>query len=197
MTVFWQASADWRHDILGTGHAGVTIGAEGCVESTLAEAVRLLTPRKMITPKIVNDELKLVPGAFVDSDTGKAPGHSLVLDVACKHYGLDAPIDERVVGVPGHPSLADALDKKLVAGTAAFVRVALGPDGIGKHTILAVGRRARDGALDCLCTALAQHVYLPWPSLSLPLSWGKDAAGKPINVTYRVVGVRPVRPVAV
>jgi hypothetical protein len=190
VSVFWQGSDPWHSDILGTGKEGVTIGAEGCVENALAELLRLWG-RATITPRIVNEELKLVPGAFVDGDTHKPPGHSIVLSVACKHFGLDAPDDGLVTALPGHRSLFDVLDRKLVPGTAAFVRVATRDDGVGRHTILAVGRRARDGALDCTCSALAQHVYLPMPGLMLPLSWNK----KPI--CYRVVGVRPVRPAAV
>src|SRR5574337_675712 len=175
----WQNAKPWGSQKLGNGSS--TIGGAGCVLTCLCEAARLFGTKPLLTPDEANEDLKDVDGAFLGSE--------LVLAKAAPVYGLECPTGGWVQAEPGHQSLKDAFEQHLVDGVAAFVRVDIDGDGKGDHTILAVGRR--DGAIDCLDPALAQHVYLSWPSLEVGVRWGKR------DLTYRVVGFRPVRPAPV
>lgn len=186
MSTLWQGDKRWSG--IQLGHGPGRIGKSGCLLTCLTEAARVLAHRPGLLPPHANELLRGVPGAFVAAGSD-IPGDSLVVEVAAKALGMESPQRERETGAPGSVVLRDALEAAFSRGYAIVHVDHNGIDG-GDHFLLAL-KRSEDGTVDCIDPALARHVPLAWPGLDTHVMWGKHPK------IYRVVAVRPLRPLAV
>jgi len=187
---YWQGGDPWGKQLIAPG---VTMGGSGCVISTAAVIISMLT-KKVVTPMDVLTACRQIRGALVDSK-GNAPGSLMVWPVVVKHFGLRC--DDSVSAVPSlepvydyggqkvdaNADLAGALAAAMAGGMAA-VRVDHNGDGKGDHTIACVGRDG-DGFL-CSDSAIKATITLD-PNLEKPdVFWG------PSQKRYRAVAIRAI-----
>lgn len=187
---YWQGGAPWGKELIAPG---VTMGRAGCVISSAAIIISMLTG-KTVTPMDVLTVCRSIKDALVDKD-GKAPGSLMVWPVVLKHYGLKC--DDSVASlatlegihdfggqkVDANADLAGALGAALVDGLAA-VRVDHNGDGKGDHTIACVGQDER-GFL-CSDPALKTIIVLDANLENPDVFWG------PNQKKYRAVAIRAV-----
>lgn len=188
---YWQGGKPHGKALIAPG---VTMGGSGCVITTAAILVSMLTG-KTVTPMDVLTMCHNTKGALVDSK-GQAPGSLMVWPVVLKYYGLKC--DESVAAVAtaegihdfgknkvdANVNLAGALAAAMVDGLAA-VRVDHNGDGKGDHTIACVGRDGDNFVVSdpALNTTFNLDANLEKPDVF----WG------PNQKMYRAVAIRAVR----
>lgn len=189
---YWQGGSPWGREQIAPG---VSMGGSGCVISSAAVIVSMLTG-KVVTPMDVLTLCRQTPGALVDR-RGRVPGSLMVWPVVLKAYGLSC--DDSVASVPGleglhdfggqrldaNADLAGELASAMALGLAA-VRVDIDGDGRGDHTIACVGR-GDDGGFECSDPALNTVITLDANLEKGDVFWG------PRQKLYRAVAIRAVR----
>ena len=189
---YWQGGKPWGPEFIAPG---VSMGGSGCVISSAAILISMLTG-KTVTPMDVLTMCRKTPGALVDKK-GKSPGSLMSWPVVLKAYGLkwDDAIDatpdlEGIHDFGGHKvdanaNLAGALAAAIADGGLAAVRVDIDCDGKGDHTIACVGR---DGTgFVCSDPALGKLITLDANLEKPDVFWG------PKQKLYRAVSIRAVR----
>lgn len=187
---FWQGGKPHGKELIAPG---VTMGASGCVITSAAIIISMLTG-KVVTPMDVLMTCRSVRGALVDGK-GNAPGSLMVWPVVLKAYGLKC--GDALTALPtltgihdfggqkvdANADLAGELAAAMVGGLAA-VRVDHNGDGKGDHTIACVGR---DGpGFVCSDPAINTLITLDANLEKDDVFWG------PNQKRYRVVSIRAV-----
>lgn len=166
----------WSGVSLGNSGGANTIGAAGCVETSITMAFNSYNPDSQITPDVANDIIRK-NGGFA---TGSA---DMFIEKGANALGMDMPASMHLVAPQPLSAILPVANKVIADGAMALLRVFHGKNPVGgDHTVLLYG--GGGGSYLAADPALARSITFDSNFISVDggAKWG-------LKVPYRCIGI--------